>query len=151
MTAEPAGPIVGPMTMLRTLLLATLVAVPASSVAGPLTDGERQRLLAHFELTESWLASELAGLCAAQLAFRASPDSWSIRDVVEHLAIAEPQYWKQVEDSLAKPLPATPTRRRPPMPASSGTASTAATASAPAKPACPTAVSRPPPPPTRRS
>ena len=72
-----------------------------------MTEGERQRLLAHFELTESWLASELAGLSAAQLAFRMSPDSWSIRDVVEHLAIAEPQYWKQVEDSMAKPLPAT--------------------------------------------
>jgi hypothetical protein len=37
-----------------------------------------------------------------------SPDSWSIRDVVEHLAIAEPQYWKQLEDSLARPLPASP-------------------------------------------
>jgi hypothetical protein len=106
LTAEPAGPIVGGMMMLRTLLFATLVAVPASSGAGPLTDGERQRLLAHFELTESWLASELAGLTPAQLAFRASPDSWSIRDVVEHLAIAEPQYWKQLEDSLARPLPA---------------------------------------------
>ena len=94
------------MTMLRTLLLATLIAVPATGVAGPLTDGDRQRLLAHFELTESWLASELAGLTPAQLAFRTSPDAWSIRDVVEHLAIAEPQYWKQLEDSLAKPLPA---------------------------------------------
>jgi hypothetical protein len=94
------------MTMLRTLLLATLIAVPATGAAGPLTDGERQRLLAHFELTESWLASVLAGLTPAQLAFRMSPDSWSIRDVVEHLAIAEPQYWKQLEDSLAKPLPA---------------------------------------------
>jgi hypothetical protein len=106
LTAEPAGPIVGAM-MFRTLLLATILAVPAIAAAGPLTDGERQRLLAHFELTESWLASELAGLTPAQLAFRMSPDSWSIRDVVEHLAIAEPQYWKQFEDSLAKPLPAT--------------------------------------------
>jgi hypothetical protein len=94
------------MTLLRTLLLATLLAVPGTATAGPLTDGERQRLLAHFELTESWLASELAGLSPAQLAFRMAPDSWSIRDVVEHLAIAEPQYWKQLEDSLAKPLPA---------------------------------------------
>jgi hypothetical protein len=94
------------MTLLRTLLLATLLAVPGTATAGPLTDGERQRLLAHFELTESWLASELAGLSQAQLVFRMSPESWSIRDVVEHLAIAEPQYWKQFEDSLAKPLPA---------------------------------------------
>jgi hypothetical protein len=84
------------------------LALPAVGGAGPMTDGERQRLLAHLELTESWLASELAGLSPAQLSFRMSPDSWSIRDVVEHLAIAEPQYWKQVEDSMAQALPATP-------------------------------------------
>ena len=108
LTSGPNGAIVPPMTLVRALLLASLVAVPATTAAGPMTEGERQRLLAHFELTESWLASELTGLSAAQLAFRMAPDSWSIRDVVEHLAIAEPQYWKQVEDSLAKPLPATP-------------------------------------------
>lgn len=92
--------------MLRSLGLVALLVVPLTAVAEPLTDGERQRLLAHLELTESWLEGELAGLIPAQLAFRPSPDSWSIRDVVEHLAIAEPQYWKQVEDSLARPLPA---------------------------------------------
>jgi hypothetical protein len=32
-----------------------------------------------------------------------SPDSWSITDVVEHLAIAEPQYWKQLRDSAKQP------------------------------------------------
>ena len=31
----------------------------------------------------------------------AMPDSWSITDVVEHLAIAEPQYWDQFNQSLA--------------------------------------------------
>ena len=33
-----------------------------------------------------------------------TPESWSIQDVVEHLAIAEPQYWQQVQDSLKQPL-----------------------------------------------
>lgn len=96
----------------RKLLMCGLVGVAvlaaaSSGAAGSMTSGERQRLLAHLDLTESWLASELAGLSAAQLAFRATPDTWSIRDVVEHLAIAEPQYWKQLEDSIARPLPAT--------------------------------------------
>jgi DinB superfamily len=88
-------------------VLATLAAQPIPAAAGPMTEGERQRLLAHFAMTEAWLASELAGLSDAQLAFRIAPDSWSVRDVVEHLAIAEPQYWKQLEDSMARPLPAT--------------------------------------------
>ncbi|MGE0361540.1 MAG: DinB family protein [Vicinamibacterales bacterium] len=86
-------------------IAALMLTVPAA--AGPMTAGERQRLQAHLELTESWLASELAGLSEAQLSFRMAPDTWSIRDVVEHLAIAEPQYWKQLDDSLARPLPAT--------------------------------------------
>jgi hypothetical protein len=72
----------------------------APLMAEPLKDGDRQRLLAHFDMTESWLASELHGLSTAQLTFRMSPDSWSIADVVEHLAIAEPQYWQRVLDSM---------------------------------------------------
>lgn len=100
------------MTHRRSLLIGlvavAVLAAASPGAAGPMTAGERQRLLAHLDLTESWLASELAGLSAAQLSFRATPDTWSIRDVVEHLAIAEPQYWKQLEDSIARPLPATP-------------------------------------------
>ena len=96
------------MTVPRLALLAILAWLPSATIAtaGPLTGGERQRLLAHLDLTEAWVASELAGLSERQLLFKMTPDSWSIRDVIEHLAIAEPQYWKEVEDSLARPLPA---------------------------------------------
>jgi hypothetical protein len=83
---------------MRTALLVVLAA--ATLTAAPMTDGERQRLVAHLEMTEQWLASELDGLSDAQLNFRMSPEAWTIADVVEHLAIAEPQYWKQEEDSL---------------------------------------------------
>jgi hypothetical protein len=85
------------------LLLAVLLgATPLA--ADELSPGDRQRLVAHLEMTESWLASEVAGLSAAQLAYRMTPDSWSIADVVEHLAIAEPQYWKQLQESLQQPV-----------------------------------------------
>jgi hypothetical protein len=96
-----------PNRALPTLVVALTLTLPAAAAAGPMTEGERQRLLAHLEMTEAWLASELGGLSPAQLSFKMSPESWSIREVVEHLAIAEPQYWKQVEDSMARPLPAT--------------------------------------------
>jgi hypothetical protein len=66
-------------------------------------EGDRQRLLAHLEMTERWLADELKGLSAAQLAFQMTPESWSVAQVVEHLAIAEPQYWDTVAKSLAQP------------------------------------------------
>ncbi len=90
---------------MRTLLLAAVLFVIAAprGVAGELTPGDRQRLLAHLDMTEAWLVSEVAGLSKAQLTFRMAPDSWSIMDVVEHLAIAEPQYWQKVQDSMKQP------------------------------------------------
>lgn len=86
-------------------LIATLLTGSAASLeAGPMTAADRQRLLAHLEMTEAWIVSETHGLSTAQLTFRMTPESWSIQEVVEHLAIAEPQYWQQVQDSLKQPL-----------------------------------------------
>ena len=68
-----------------------------------MTPGDRQRLLAHLAMTEDWLNTEVSGLTAAQARFQMTPESWSITQVVEHLAIAEPQYWTMVEDSLKQP------------------------------------------------
>ena len=89
----------------RALALALVLAgsLPASLAAGELTPLDRQRLLAHLDMTEQWLVSEVSGLTTAQLTFRMTPESWSIMDVVEHLAIAEPQYWQRVRDSMKQP------------------------------------------------
>lgn len=86
-------------SVIATLLIASATALES----GSMTAGDRQRLLAHLEMTEAWIVSETDGLSNAQLTFRMTPDSWSIQEVVEHLAIAEPQYWQQVQDSLKQP------------------------------------------------
>ena len=83
--------------------IAALLVVASSAAAGPMTAGERQRLVAHLEMTEAWLDSEVNGLSDAQLKFHMTPESWSIEEVVMHLAIAEPQYWNDFKTSLAKP------------------------------------------------
>ena len=72
---------------------ATAYFLTASIAAAPMTAGDRQRLLAHLDMTESWLVSELERPVARR-SWRSGwrPDAWSITDVVEHLAIAEPQY-----------------------------------------------------------
>jgi DinB superfamily len=95
---------------MRTLItLVILIAATAAPLAAdPMKQEERQRLVAHFEMTEGWLVSELEGLSAAQLKFRAAPDKWSIMDVVEHLAIAEPQYWETFQKGLAAPVTTDP-------------------------------------------
>jgi hypothetical protein len=85
------------------LALVFAASLPGASSAQGISAGDRQRLLAHLEMTESWLQSELKGLSEAQLRFRLKPDTWSITDVVEHLSIAEPQYWKQLTDSMKQP------------------------------------------------
>ena len=71
-----------------------------------MTAAERQRLVAHFEMTDAWLDSEVQGLSEAQLKFKMTPASWSVEEVVMHLAIAEPQYWTQLRESLARPVQA---------------------------------------------
>jgi hypothetical protein len=94
-----------PKPWIRLSFMAMLIAANyALLAAAPMTAGERQRVLAHFEMTDAWLASEVTGLSEAQLTFKMTPESWSIKDVVEHLAIAEPQYWTQVQDSLQQPV-----------------------------------------------
>ena len=85
------------------LAAALSACLTATATADEITPGDRQRLLAHLGMTESWLVSELAGLSKAQLAFKMTPDSWSIAEVVEHLAIAEPQYWQKLQDSMKQP------------------------------------------------
>ena len=94
------------VTSVGALFLAAAVLTASSALAGPMTAGERQRLIAHLEMTEAWLASELDGLSDAQLAFKMTPESWSIANVAEHLAIAEPQYWTNLEASLKTPVKA---------------------------------------------
>ena len=74
-----------------------------SAVAAALTALERQRLVAHLEMTGSWLAGEVSGLSPAQLQFRPAPGVWSIIEVVEHLLVAEPIYWQNLRKAVETP------------------------------------------------
>ena len=100
--------IVGHDPLMRTFVacLAATAALCGTAYGQSMTAGDRQRLLAHLEMTESWLEGELEGLSEDQLRFRMTPESWTIMEVVEHLGIAEPQYWQRVHDSMKQP-PAT--------------------------------------------
>jgi hypothetical protein len=90
-----------PMRMLLVSIATIVLAVPVA--ADPISAPDRQRLLAHLAMTESWLESEVAGLTPAQQTYRPAPGTWHVLDVLEHLAVAEPQYWQMVRDSMAQP------------------------------------------------
>jgi hypothetical protein len=85
-------------SVVATLIMSLGMAATVS--AEPMTPIERQRLLAHLEMTESWLGDEVHGLSAEQLRFKMAPGTWTIADVVEYLAVAEPQYWEHLQASL---------------------------------------------------
>jgi DinB family protein len=71
--------------------------------AASMTTEDRQRLVAHLEMTENWLASEVSGLSDAQLKFRPAPGKWNILDCVEHLTLSEPGYWDDLKGSMKGP------------------------------------------------
>jgi len=82
------------------LALLTVVLGLGPLAAAPMTKEDRQHVIAHLEMTESWLASEVAGLSPAQLNYRYAPGKWTIMDVVEHLTISEPQYWADLQKEM---------------------------------------------------
>ena len=92
---------------MKTLLLATalaLVACAGSAARESLTTIERERLVSHLEMTESWLADEVSGLSPAQLQFRRAPGVWTIMEVLDHLVVSEAIYWQDLQKAMkAKP------------------------------------------------
>ncbi|MGD0617330.1 MAG: DinB family protein [Bryobacteraceae bacterium] len=87
------------------IALAVLVAsIGFGSVSGaPMSQDDRQHLIAHLEMTESWLHDEVSGLSPAQLNFRYAPGRWTILEVVEHLTITEPEYWADIQKDMKQP------------------------------------------------
>jgi hypothetical protein len=96
--------------MLRTLTVAALVLVSSngSVCEAQVLEIDRQRLLAHLDMTAEWLVEEVSGLTAAQLAFRPAPNVWTIAEVVDHLLVVAPIYWEDLQAALKQP----PTDRR---------------------------------------
>ena len=74
---------------------------PASPPARTMTDQDREHLLVHFEMTTLMVAEQVRGLSPAQLEYKTSPDRWSIREVVSHLAVAEPDYWRELQKAVS--------------------------------------------------
>jgi hypothetical protein len=90
-----------------------LIVLGGSPARAAITEQERQRLLAHLDMTAAWLADEVAGLSPAQTEFRRAPETWSIAEVVEHLVLVSEIYWKNLQDALkARLKPGATTKSR---------------------------------------
>jgi len=80
--------------------------------AAEIPDSDRQRLVAHMEMTGSWLIDEVSGLSRPQLEFHRAPGSWSILEVLDHLVVVGPIYWTDLQNALKTPAVARPSPSR---------------------------------------
>jgi hypothetical protein len=94
------------------LLSAVLISLSFAPAGGEISAMDRQRLVAHMDMTASWLESELAGLSQAQVEFRRAPGTWNILEVLEHLVVVGPIYWQDLQKGVAGKPPAVPTPSR---------------------------------------
>src|SRR5690242_6060398 len=83
-----------------TTVTLTVCLLTAPLLAAPMSAEDREHLLVHFEMTTQMVAELVRGLSPTQLEYKASPDRWSVREVVSHLAVAEPDYWREIQKSL---------------------------------------------------
>jgi DinB superfamily len=88
-------------------MIASVICICVLSVgrsgAAPLTPMERQRLIAHLDMTSSWFLDEVSGLSEAQLNFRRAPGTWTILEVIDHLVVVGPIYWQDLQNALKTP------------------------------------------------
>jgi uncharacterized damage-inducible protein DinB len=89
------------MTHVGMLLTGLVMLAAGMRGEAPITELERQRLLAHLEMTSAWLMDEVSGLSEAQLAFKPSKEAWSIAQVLDHVVVVAPIYFQDLQRALA--------------------------------------------------
>ncbi len=66
-----------------------------------LTDEEREKAVTKLTKTHEYLMTTLEGLSEDQLNYKSSPESWSIANCVEHIAISENAFSEMLQGTLA--------------------------------------------------
>lgn len=88
------------------LLFIVAVLVLGSSfrpISGSLTDSDRKAAIDYLKETKGRLLKDVKGLTDEQLNFKASPESWSVAECVEHIAFSEAALFGMVEGALKEP------------------------------------------------
>jgi flagellar biosynthesis chaperone FliJ len=68
-----------------------------------LSGKERKLLVNDLKETRKDLLESIKGLNDAQLNFKASPESWSVKECVYHIALSEGNLWQMAEKALKEP------------------------------------------------
>jgi uncharacterized damage-inducible protein DinB len=85
---------------LFTLAIALVMACGFRPIDGNLTDADRKAAIDYLKETKAKLLKDVKGLTAEQLNFKASPESWSVAECLEHIAFSETAIFGAVDGSL---------------------------------------------------
>src|SRR5688500_59001 len=89
--------------IVRTAVATLALTAATAAQAGELSSIDRQRLVAHLEMTSSWLIDEVSGLSRAQLEFRPAPGAWTISETLEHVVMVGQIYWDDLQKAVKSP------------------------------------------------
>lgn len=92
--------------MKKIILSLTLLLVSLSSLTAQLTATERENVTAELIKSQTALMTSIEGLNETQLNYKSSPESWSIAECVEHIAIAEGNFSAMLEGAVKTPADA---------------------------------------------
>ena len=93
--------------MKRTSLLLLSLLLAVSTFAGePLTDADRDKLVAYLDKTSAAFLGSVDGLTEAQWNYRAAEGRWTIAEVVEHVAAGEKMLLGMTVDAMKQPTAA---------------------------------------------
>ncbi|MGB5821844.1 MAG: DinB family protein [Saonia sp.] len=89
------------------LPIVVLALVGFGVISTGLTDAERKFAIKEMTRTHDHLLKVVEGLSEEQLSFKADPNSWSIAECVEHLAISENAFDQMLSGALQTPADTT--------------------------------------------
>ncbi|MBT8302203.1 MAG: DinB family protein [Maribacter sp.] len=85
------------------LPIVVLTLVGFGMITSGLTEKDREMTVAELNKTQERFMSVVGGLSEAQLNFKPSPESWSVAECVEHLAISEGMLGEMLQGALKTP------------------------------------------------
>jgi hypothetical protein len=92
------------------LLMSALLLLSFRPAADQLSKAERKLAIDYMQKTKEDLLKSIKGLSPEQLAFKSSPDSWSVAECVEHIAISETNLFGLLQHTLKEE--ADPSKRK---------------------------------------
>jgi DinB superfamily len=99
-----------PARMSAVAVVTALLATTAPMGAAEITSAERAKLVQLLTSSRDQVLAESEKLTDAQWSFKEGPDRWSVGEVVEHLALAEPLLFGMEQKVMTGP-PATPEQK----------------------------------------